>query len=262
MGMKELTKKFRENFERFDYSEDAIDVLLVLMDTILEMLTMTDYGDSAVCIKKLSSFLNLVSAEFCKDILNLEMVKAIYNVQILPILNYFDRKYDKESSKGAIRLAKQLLDDSEHRNPLESFLNDEEIEYDQNEIDNVVSFYNYRYGEGFNKLHPINLKSYNDKALFTALKCASEEMSRLYEYLSMDDYDKEKVLRKLEAIQFSSDITKYHRNPHIQALSQKIYKLCEIMLSIIDTGGTDIAEPVSELVFNIFRSINDQEYLE
>ena len=90
--MKKLTRKFKEGFANYDYSEQDIDVLLGLLDIILEMMGIVEMTDHDY-IKKLSSFTRLLSSGYSNTILDAVIIESIYHDTILPILDHFDEKY-------------------------------------------------------------------------------------------------------------------------------------------------------------------------
>lgn len=90
--MRKLTRRFKELFNNFDYNEQDIDILLSILDTILEMMSVVEMSDRED-IKKLSSFTRLLSSGYSNTIMEAAMIEEIYNTSILPILYKFDEKY-------------------------------------------------------------------------------------------------------------------------------------------------------------------------
>ncbi len=104
--MKNLTKKFREIFQNYDYDSENISVLSQLLDIIITMMTVTDHDD-VNNIQKLASFLKIFSSGFCLDIMDENMIDEIYENQILPIFIHFDEKYENVNIDDAQKLVNE-----------------------------------------------------------------------------------------------------------------------------------------------------------
>lgn len=108
--MKKLTRKFKEGFRSYDYNEQDIDILLALFDIVLEMMNivnMEDHGN----IKKLSSFIQLLSTGYSNSIIDAILIEEIYDTTIIPVLDSFDNKY---TSKFMAITTKEIVNGIPH----------------------------------------------------------------------------------------------------------------------------------------------------
>ena len=90
--MKKLTRKFKEGFRSYDYNEQDIDILIALLDTVLEMMGIVSMEDHEN-IKKLSSFIQILSSGYSNTIIDALLIEEIYENTILPVLDEFDNRY-------------------------------------------------------------------------------------------------------------------------------------------------------------------------
>lgn len=95
--MKQLTLKFRETFQKYEYTELNISILSSLLDIILEIIPMLKHED-VYYIKKLQSFVKLFSSDSFQDIMDIDetIIDDIYEEKIMPILLHLDHKYGDE----------------------------------------------------------------------------------------------------------------------------------------------------------------------
>lgn len=92
--MKKLIRKFKEGYRSYDYNEQDIDVLLDLLDMVLEMMDIVEMEDHGY-IKKLSSFIQILSSGYSNTLMDAILIEEIYNTSIIPILDELNKKYAK-----------------------------------------------------------------------------------------------------------------------------------------------------------------------
>lgn len=92
--MKKLIRKFKEGYKSYDYNEQDIDVLLDLLDMVLEMMDIVEMEDHGY-IKKLSSFIQILSSGYSNTLMDAILIEEIYNNSIIPILDELNKKYTK-----------------------------------------------------------------------------------------------------------------------------------------------------------------------
>lgn len=133
MEIKKLTEKFRENFKKYDYNnEDNIDVLLALVDTIIDMISIVSNDDCVEYVSKLSLFLKMLSGDEIEDPSDIKVMQNIFDISISSILDYFDNKYGESEDKDNI--VKCIYEVDELLNPVNNInkimhLNSKDIYY-------------------------------------------------------------------------------------------------------------------------------------
>lgn len=108
--MEKIINKFRSIFDDYDYHNHNITKLVSAVELLMQMMSLVDNRDNDY-IKKISSFLNLVSSDIDSEILDIGMVEYIYATKIIPILEYFECKYYNIEVKSSVDIAKEMLED-------------------------------------------------------------------------------------------------------------------------------------------------------
>ena len=106
--MEKIIKKFKEVFDNYDYANHNITKLVSAVELLMQMMSLVDAKDQEY-IKKISSFLNLVSSDIDSELLDIGMVEYIYVTKVVPILEYFEYKYKDATVRSSLEIIKELL---------------------------------------------------------------------------------------------------------------------------------------------------------
>lgn len=230
--MKELTLKFRTIFHRYDYENCNLDILMELLDVVLEMAKIVDLDDSDN-IKRLASFIKVLSSDFCKDIITSNMIDEIYVEQVIPIFVEFDNKYDTKKCEvedlpehraisfvqKAKEAAKKVIKKVFHKN--------DNVE-NNNSVDDALIYYT-----ADNYESPDNINIDQDKTLFGMLKRTGDKMVNLYNNIIQNKGDDNQILRELRDIQVSASVSSVHCNQQINLLSMALDKVSNFLIDAL-----------------------------
>lgn len=241
--MKKITKKFRKIFESYDYTSQDNKILLSLVNLIVEMMTIVDNDDN-VYIKKLSSFIKILSSDFCLDVINEKMIIEIYSTQIIGVLSYLDNKYEPQKDQSTTDDIRDfLLDDlidtttnTQDYKPDKEMIQNEYIPYDSrfaatesHHIDNGNTYtYNY-----------INHQLYEEyEKVFDMLKETNNSLYQIYsnKILNGKYNNITSIIDEIKDIHNSVKITVNHPNYSVRSLSTSICGLCNVLIGIVEKG--------------------------
>ena len=282
--MRKLTLKFREIVQRYDCTNREFNILTSLLDIILDMLVITDHEDTQVHIRKLSSFVKLLSSDFCQDIIDTDMIDTIYENQILPILLHFDHKYgefeseelDKEVQKKTMYYntdtkslcnTEEVTEFEDKSEPKESNkvipqeVNDEESEQDESDICKLLELAVTKFYDPLNTEGVVDSRGHPDadtERLFIVLKTTGDNVIKIYESVidKCKSYDKEKALKELHEILTSVKITNTHPYPCVANLSASIYNLCKVLICSVE-DNKDLVNPSKSIAKKLKKYISE-----
>lgn len=286
--MKKLIRKFKETYKTYDYNEQDIDILLDLLDIALEMMNVVEMEDHGY-IKKLSSFIQILSSGYSNTLLDAILIEEIYRTNILPILDELNKKYtqgfvaisSKEIVNGvphtAISVDKTVLRLSEE------FV-EGEVEFDeykkslQEEMKRDKLSLSEKYVETSNKSIPEDydrgeisilidyIESYKDtndpisnETMFNMSKDIVGILYNIYDSFTCGKSreHKEEYLQDLVDLRNIMETISMHDNMSIQLLSDTIRSICYSLAHELNTN--DIMPPSSitllELKFKALEGI-------
>ena len=251
--MKTLTENFRKYFENFDFNDQNYNTLHALVDIILEMLSITDYEGEK--IKKLSSFVRLMSSDFCEDIMDLDTVRYIYESSVLPILDYFDNKYDDTKSMGETmhQMAKKMMQDEGITD-----LSPENISrYFNTEINKLCE----GISNDIDSHLDLNGNDTNDPQIMDLLDATQKELSIIYHDYIIENkhHDRKAVIAHLRDVYASTSLTSQHIDQSIRSVSTAICGICNTLITIIETGG--VIPIMKKAIDSSFDFINESKSL-
>ena len=264
--MKELVQKFKEIIAEYDYQSQDSHVLLNLINILLSMMTITDYGDHHK-IKKIASFLKILSSDFCQELLDEEVIEDIFDNSVVPILHSFEEKYsspdtsNKKDDKYFNTEIGKLCSDIRNNNDDKQSKSQNKISFTDIDID-------------FTKLYPSQLKCNeenlepdnknkddpNGQKLLDMLKKTSNELFNIYQKIlnrSIDDTNI--VIFSIRQIKSAVNVTLNHQMNSIKICSRLIDELCDYLIIF---AQCDIypGEISNFIIFEIFHTIERMEY--
>lgn len=205
--MKKLIKEFRDTFQNYNFLEPNVDVLLHLLDTVLAMMEIVDFDDYPN-IKRLSSFIKILSSDFCRDMMDTTMVDNIYETQVLPILVEFDHKYYEADSYD--RVSEKMKEEAKAKGEFMGIT-----------IENLPA--------------PKYTRSKNNdtQSCFDVLKNTSKKLYDIFVGVINNSLNKaeDKVLRELKQIDESAKISRCHSNESIKTVASAICTIAEFLLN-------------------------------
>lgn len=247
--MKELILRFKESFKKYDFeSNNNITVLLDMINCILEMMNICDSDDHPK-IKKLTSFLKLLSTDFCRDILDIGTIMDIYCLNVEGILEYLEEKYyvPEENGDGTKTVTQFNTEIGELCNDIV-----EDMQPKEEEQHNF--FDNYKC-QTFAPEPDVEVQQNNkgdptdkdDLTLFNLIKETSKELRKNYinNKINIDD---------LRSIESWVNISLQHSLPSIRAVSTTLKSIVEILIKHLD-----LKMEVSKL--NNKRIIHDFDFI-
>lgn len=205
--MKELTKRFRDLFKEFDYESNQISILLSMINLIIDMMHIVDNDEDRDKIVKLSSFLKILSTDFCKDVLDETMVELIYQHEVVPVLEHFEDYYSEKSASELVVSSEKMIEDAKQRK-------------DNPEIRDYIDKSTAR------QANIVKIDDGDEYKLFKLLTNTSYKLKLLYEQQDMNKHRDE-----LLSILNSSKITMLHSNKLISTLSSLIWNISSSFLS-------------------------------
>lgn len=288
--IRKSTKKFRENFNKYERENPDINILLVLLDAILEMMTITDHDDTEK-INKLASFTKLLSSTklvstnltgTIDDLyMDADMIDAIYACCVMPILDYFDNKYkDKPSNitspKEFVEEVKknEKLNNIHDRNEFKDHLNiDKEIKDKKPNkelvFDNTLNLpdlpsYNIRDDTNQDEESDILSQDGIDyKILFNIIKETGDTLKSLYnESIKNNTYHnfRTTIIMELRSIYNSVYLSTNHPNVSIKILSIYLCELCALLLHKV-VKREEITQDEKNMIDISFEKLNEMIYL-
>lgn len=288
--VRKLTRKFKEGFKSYDYISQDIDVLLSLLDTILEMMTIVEMSDHDN-ILKLTSFTRLLSSRYSNTILDAAIIEDIYVTTILPVLDHFNDKY---TTKFVAISSKEIVNGI----PRTEFYTDERVLDMSNEFCNGnIDFKAYRKflreeaesryseeqsAEFLNGIRSLDKNSVNEDIIHlnnfirdnkdtddpiilrTIFNMSKDMVSILYNVYDTftngkSKEHKEKYINDLILLRDTMETVSYIDDIQIQLMSDVIRSLC---FSLIDElSNNDILPPTSIVsIESQFKSIEGIKY--
>lgn len=230
--MEKLVSRFKKIFHNYDYENYNIDVITELLDIILEMMKIVDVDD-VDDMKRLSSFVKVLSSDFCRDVINPDVIDDIYTEQIIPIFIKLINKYPEKKC--------ELRNLPEHI--VAKFI--EKTKATAKKVVNAVkkSFrYNDNISEDFNDDEKYFTED-QDETLFGMLKRTGDQLPEIYDNIIKKKGDDNDILRELRDIQVSASVSSVHYNPQINLLSMCMKKLSDFFIdSIINKDYKSIQE--------------------
>jgi hypothetical protein len=200
--MEKLISKFKGIFDNYDYYNHNIGKLILSVELLAHMMSLVDTNDQEY-IKKISSFLSLVSSDIDKEILDIGMVEYIYATKIYPIMDYMERKYKDVTIKSSAEIVQDMLRDQ------------------------YVLFETGGHIEN-NKVE--------DKRMFGKLKGVSMNLEKIYKDIANQCLDKERgerALRDLKKTSKTMSLMCLHENVSILDISNSIGGLSGILIDCI-----------------------------
>lgn len=210
-NMKKLIKEFRDTFQNYNFLEPNVDVLLHLLDTVLAMMEIVEFDDYPN-IKRLSSFIKILSSDFCRDMMDTTMIDNIYETQVLPILVEFDHKYYEADSYD--RISEQMKEEAKDKGEYKGKFTGITIE------DLPAPKYT-------------RSKNNDTQSCFDALKNTSKKLYDIFIGVVNNSLNKseDKVLRELKQIDESAKISRCHSNENIKTVASAICTISEFLLN-------------------------------
>lgn len=267
--MKTLTQNFRKYFENFDFNNQNYNTLHALLDIILEMMSITEYEGKQ--IKVLSSFVRMLSSDFCQDVIDLEFLKNIFEVRIIPILEYFDNKYanTKSLEESMTQVAEKMMDEegiSINKEDASRYFNTEIGKLCEDISNDITTDLK------INELYPNSLAANNgndtndpsqNKVVMELLSATQQEVYLIYNDYIIENkhYDKRNVLAHLHEVYQSTAITSQHENQQIRSISMALCGICNTLITIIETGGVPI-EVMKQSIEMSFKFIDNVKCLD
>lgn len=236
--MKTLLRKFRQMYQSYNYAEQDIDILLNLFDIVLEMMDKLDVEDCGY-MKKLSSFIQILSSGYSNTIIDAIMIEEIYDSNIVPILNELESKYvvkkfiaisTKEIVNGIPHIA--VTTDKDVLKLSEDFLN------------NNIGFDTYRKAI-LEEMQRDREENDNGQRLFNMSKDVIGILYRIYDSFTngRTREHKEDYLKTLVSIKDAMETISMYDNISIQLLSDNIRSICYTLVDELNTN--DILPPSS-----------------
>ena len=249
LDIKILTQRFRSSFIGFDFNEKSIDILLELIDIVIELMTKVDYRDNTTGIKKMSSFLKLLSSEYCTENLDIEIIQSIYYMQISPILDYLDKKYNNYDLRN-------VLDESEVAASTSCMIDTDIGDANGNYyITDDINTHNLK----TKLLSPRYINSVDNKTIFDTLKSASKQL--LYRYYVSINYDRELAMENINILRVSTATMKRKKNKSVRDIALAVNNQCKLISGLIGKDTIPIREK-SDYIDLTFDLINDLKYIE
>lgn len=257
--MKKLTLKFRKIYSDYDYEDHNLDVLFKLMDIVLEMLKIANQED-VDNIKRLASFVKVLSSDFCLDVMNADIIDEIYANQILPIFVEFDNKYEdkkctvENTPEDTVRKYKNKFIPA-IKNIKDKFVTAikrkvDQPKYKSSSYSDDEEFFKYE-----NKNRRKNDKQ--DEVLFNILKCTGERLAKIYENIRKGS---ESDLRELYEIKSSTEISEVHENESIKKISSAICVISNFLIGVINDNDLGLLCKREKDIKDSFIYINNLRF--
>ena len=265
--MKELTLKFRRVYHSYDYDKCNIDILMELLDIVLEMMKIVNNDDSDN-IKKLASFIKVLSSDFCRDVINANVIDDIYTEQILAIFVEFDNKYEEKKCEVEDLPEQRVMTFTEKiKNKVKHIFHRDETPSNNSAKQNKVKREPFIYytSESFEDDKDILLdeesdSEYNDKKLFSILKRTGDQTARLYNSIIKGQGDDDKILRELRDIQTSASVASIHYNKQISLLSMAVCKISDFLIEALSKKDYKIINDNERGLEESFEFMNKIHY--
>ena len=232
--MKNLTLKFRNTFQNYDYNHPDIDILLILVETILDIMQLISQDDCED-MKKLSSFVKLISEEKDEnDIGFSDTIDYVYEYEIIPLLVKLDNKYETTEKEIDDTLFDKFNTDSK------------KVEYKEDSLEFICDY------------EITNEQILEQKLLFDIMKSTVNRASIIYGYI-IDGKVGDVILRELCEISVSSELTEMHSNPSIRKISSALHIMTDFFINVINTGQV-IEVQKQEEIYESIESMKSLEY--
>lgn len=250
LDIKILTQRFRSSFIGFDFSDKSIDILLELIDIVIDLMIKVDYQDNTGGVKKISSFLKLLSSDYCQENLDIEIIQSIYYMQISPILDYLDKKYNNYNPKN-------LLDGDFESDDSSSCIIKLDIRESNGNyyITDEIDAHNLK----SKLLSPKYINSVDNKTIFDIFKSVSKQL--LYRYYVSTNYDSTLAKDNLNILKVSTTAMRYKRNKSVRDIALAVNNQSKLIYGLIDKYTVPICE-TSDYIDLTFDLINDLKYIE
>lgn len=275
--MKEITKKFRELFNQFDYENNQVNILLSMINLVIDMMNIVDNNEDRDRIIKLSSFLKILSTDFCKAVIDETMVQLIYRHEIEAVLNHFDDYYGaSENSNILVTVSEKMVEDAKINkdNPeLRDYIdrntktdyNEFKVDTDLNKSDNIYIDNKIEANRNNKKIikpmiHQQIIKNGADTNdpdnfnLFQVLKNTSRQLRSTYmNIITRKDYNIDK--QELHNILSSCKLTMNHTQRSISVIS---CILVSVTMILIDTNKEEVSwidKKILEAYFQLVENI-------
>jgi hypothetical protein len=203
--MREIINKFKGIFDNYDYQNHNITKLVLAVELLSQIMSLVDTNDQEY-IKKISSFLSLVSSDIDKEILDIGMVEYIYATKIYPILDFLEYKYKNVTVKSSTEIVQDMLQD----------------QYVLFETGGHM---------GYNKVE--------DKRMFGKIKEVGMNVEKIYKDIANQCMNKERgerALRDLKKTSKTMSLLSLHENVSILDISSSIGGISRILLDCISNN--------------------------
>lgn len=232
--MKNLTTKFRNQFQNYDYTNPDIDILLTLVETILDIIQLISIDDCDNA-RKLASFVKLISQkpEVNSFLDHTDVIEYVYECEILPVLVDLDNKYETIVTKEETLLDRFNTD-------LKKLECENNGEYTDSEIQSI-------------KIIEEN------KKLFDTLKYSVNRLSVIIEYIVNGRMDIS-ILRELCEINNSSNLSQCHNNKSIRKLSSALNIMTDFLITVVKNKDYALIKNVREEMYNSIDDIKKFKY--
>lgn len=227
--MEKLISKFKGIFDNYDYYNHNIGKLILSVELLAHMMSLVDTNDQEY-IKKISSFLSLVSSDIDKEILDIGMVEYIYATKISQILDYLEYKYRNVTIKSPTEVVQDMLQD----------------QYVLFETGAHISYNKVADKKLFGKVKEVGMnleKIYRD----TANRCLNNNKER-----------GERALRDLEKTSNTMSLLNWHENVKILEISNTIHGLCNTLYDCITKKNLTV--PLDDLLYKGFENLKLTEF--
>ena len=250
--MKTLLRKFRQLYKSYNYAEQDIDILLSLFDIVLEMMDKLDAEDCGY-MKKLSSFIQILSSGYSNTIMDAILIEEIYMSNIIPILDELERKYVVK--KFIAINTKEIINGIPH---IAVTTDKDVLKLSEDFINNNVGFDTYRKTILEEMQRDIETNG-TGKTLFNMSKDVIGILYRIYDSFTNGKTreHKEDHLKVLISIKDAMETLSMYDNMSIQLLSDNIRSICYTLVDELNTN--DILPPSSiallELKFKALEGV-------
>lgn len=137
--MKKLIKDFKNFFMNYDTEEKDIDLLILALENIIAMMNLIDLDDYDY-IEKIMVFINTLMSD--NEIIDEDRLYYNYFNDIMPILEYFESKYEDYSSKTVAESVHEFIETRYIKDINNIFRNYKFIDNTNTSINNKLDLFN------------------------------------------------------------------------------------------------------------------------